>query len=105
MGRKLDRKISNEDQVVKALEEVSRGRASFSSVQLETMTFKEQVELMYSKTNILIGVHGAGLSHTVFLPPEVLLPSFVDRSCMRACAMVRVRWCAVRVRVRVGEFF
>ncbi|ELR16310.1 glycosyltransferase AER61, putative [Acanthamoeba castellanii str. Neff] len=73
MGRKLDRKISNEDQVVKALEEVSRGRASFSSVQLETMTFKEQVELMYSKTNILIGVHGAGLSHTVFLPPEAIL--------------------------------
>jgi hypothetical protein len=85
MGRQLDRKISNEDQVVKALKEVSRGRASFSSVQLETMTFKEQVELMYSKTNILIGVHGAGLSHTVFLPPEVLLP-YLD-----ACAMVRVR--------------
>jgi protein O-GlcNAc transferase len=80
MGRKLDRKISNEDQVVKALEEVSRGRASFSSVQLETMTFKEQVELMYSKTNILIGVHGAGLSHTVFLPPEAILIELLPES-------------------------
>jgi len=88
MGRQLDRKISNEDQVVKALKEVSRGRASFSSVQLETMTFKEQVELMYSKTNILIGVHGAGLSHTVFLPPEVLLP--LCRPLLDARAAVRV---------------
>lgn len=45
--------------------------AQFSTVVLEEMKFKEQVELMYSKTNILIGIHGAGLSHTIFLPPEV----------------------------------
>jgi capsular polysaccharide biosynthesis protein len=36
------------------------------------MTFKEQVELMYTRTNILIGAHGAGLTHAIFLPPEVM---------------------------------
>jgi hypothetical protein len=125
MGRSIDRKIDNEDQLVTAIKEVSNRRgtrtcnaivvvivilvpgahvvcarsvaaalaasaATFKSVQLETMTFKEQVELMYSQTNILIGVHGAGLSHTIFLPPEVLCGS---------CAYARVR---VRVR-RVGD--
>jgi protein O-GlcNAc transferase len=73
MGRSIDRKIDNEDQLVTAIKEVSNRRATFKSVQLETMTFKEQVELMYSQTNILIGVHGAGLSHTIFLPPEAIL--------------------------------
>jgi hypothetical protein len=99
MGCNIDRKIFNEGDLIKGLYDVSRGRgepdqtqcqceqssshacthvgwwwneASFKTVQLDSMTFKEQVELMYTRTNILIGAHGAGLTHAIFLPPEVM---------------------------------
>jgi hypothetical protein len=80
MGRSISRKIKNEKEVVSAIKEVSKGRASFRTLHLEELSFVEQLEVIYSQTNILIGVHGGGLAHTIFLPPEAILIELLPQS-------------------------
>jgi len=38
-------------------------------IELEDMAHREQLQII-RKTDILVGVHGAGLTHTLFLPPS-----------------------------------
>lgn len=38
-------------------------------IQIDKLSMKMQLQLI-SETDILIGMHGAGLSHTLFLPPH-----------------------------------
>ena len=40
---------------------------SIKGMQMDKLSMKEQVAII-SKTNILIGMHGAGMSHVLFLP-------------------------------------
>lgn len=40
--------------------------------EFENMSFKEQLELVHN-TDILVGVHGAGLTHGIFLRPNSAL--------------------------------
>ena len=55
------RRLANEDEIRRALEE--RG---VESVDAEELTFAEQVSLA-SRTEVLIGVHGAGLANMLFM--------------------------------------
>lgn len=62
------RKIANEPQ----LEATLRARnPSFRvrSVQLERLSVQQQLELVAS-TDVMLGMHGAGLTHAIFLPDK-----------------------------------
>jgi hypothetical protein len=64
--RRADRGISNLAELTDALASVPRLQTQV--VALETHPFKAQIETM-SKTACLIGMHGAGLTHMIFLRP------------------------------------
>ena len=58
------RRLVNEDEVWTLLQE-----AGFERVRMEDLTFDEQVALMH-QTEVLMGVHGAGLSNMTFCNPS-----------------------------------
>lgn len=61
----FERKISNEDEL---LEQIGNTLPNISvqGIQLDKLTMKMQLEIV-SKTDILIAMHGAGLTHLLFL--------------------------------------
>ena len=63
---RIQRKIANEDQL---LREANRTGlfSSITGIQLDNLSMKKQL-LFISNTDILAGMHGAGLTHTLFLP-------------------------------------
>lgn len=73
---RISRKFQNEEELVKIGHEVFP-YSHFKVADLATMSFREQLELMQS-TNILIGVHGAGLTQLLFLPDESIVIEFGD---------------------------
>lgn len=84
------RRILNEDEVIYALQ-------TFPEVQLTVaqyswdMSFLEQVEMSHN-TDIFIGMHGAGLTHALFLPDWALLFELYncgDRNCYQDLARLR----------------
>jgi len=66
--------------VWKAIKEVDEN-AIVNGVQLERLDFHDQIELI-SRTDMLIGMHGAGLSHILYLPQTSgvieLFPAYVS---------------------------
>lgn len=58
----LKRKIINEDELITLLHEFE-----FQVVQMENLPFKKQRHLM-RETNILLSIHGAGMTNMIFLP-------------------------------------
>lgn len=60
------RKITNEAELVWALQN-SNLVGNITAIQLDLLPMSEQLELVAS-ADILIGMHGAGLSHIMFLP-------------------------------------
>ncbi|ESO86798.1 hypothetical protein LOTGIDRAFT_128470 [Lottia gigantea] len=62
----VSRKIKNEQELVDHVSKLLPGH-DIKSLQLDKLTMQEQLKIV-SKTDILIGMHGAGLSHTLFLP-------------------------------------
>ena len=60
------RKIFNEAEMFNALYE-KYPNVCFNSILLETIPMKEQLKFI-CKTDILIAMHGAGLTHALFLP-------------------------------------
>lgn len=62
----IKRKISNQEEILKAVEEVFPGH-SVTGIQLDQYDMSDQVQWI-SQTDILVGMHGAGMSHVLFLP-------------------------------------
>ncbi len=65
-GRRLGRRIANEAGLVEAVQQVFPF-ARVEAVDLESLGLREQLERI-AKTDLLIGMHGAGLTHALFLP-------------------------------------
>ncbi|XP_060576003.1 uncharacterized protein LOC132733378 [Ruditapes philippinarum] len=60
------RKIQNEDKLLKKIKSYFNGH-NVKGLQIDKLSMQDQLAII-SKTDILIGMHGAGLSHTLFLP-------------------------------------
>ena len=55
-------------------------------------TFRDQMEVVREKTDILVGIHGAGLTHLLFLPNWAAVFELYhcdDPSCYRDLARLR----------------
>jgi len=70
------RRLVNEDEVFATL--LPYG---FEQVCMETLAFDEQVELM-SRSEIVLGAHGAGMTNLLFCPPAADLIEILDRGHM-----------------------
>jgi capsular polysaccharide biosynthesis protein len=66
------RRVVNEDEVVRSLE-----REGFSVVEGSRLSFAEQVEL-YADAEIVVGIHGAGLTNFMFAPPQAVIIEALD---------------------------
>ncbi|KAK7485098.1 hypothetical protein BaRGS_00023638, partial [Batillaria attramentaria] len=66
-GGSVSRKIFNENELMTEVKKVVAPGDKVQGLQLDALPMKQQLELIAS-TDILIGMHGAGLSHTLFLP-------------------------------------
>ncbi|KAL3851877.1 hypothetical protein ACJMK2_015576 [Sinanodonta woodiana] len=64
--RRNYRKIKNEEELVLALRKFYLDH-DVQGIQLDAIPMKEQLQWI-TKTDVLIGMHGAGLSHILFLP-------------------------------------
>ena len=64
----VSRKIKNEDALISGVKDLLPGH-DVRGIQIDKLTMKLQLQLI-SETDILIGMHGAGLSFTLFLPPH-----------------------------------
>lgn len=60
----------------KLLAKVTKARA----VTLSTMTITEQLQLIHN-TDLLVGMHGAGLILSIFLPPKALVIEMLPKYC------------------------
>ena len=67
-GGLVHRKFKNEAEILSTINSVLEGH-TVKAVVLEEMGMKEQLSL-FTKTDMLIGMHGAGMAHTMFLPPH-----------------------------------
>lgn len=65
-GGLVHRKFKNEDEILSTVRSVLPGH-TVKSVVLEDMSMKDQL-LLFTKTDILMGMHGAGMAHVMFLP-------------------------------------
>lgn len=63
---KLSRKISNEMELLQYVS-VSMPEATVNAIQTDELNMQQQLQCIVG-TDVLVGMHGAGLSHVVFLP-------------------------------------
>ncbi|KAL4226680.1 hypothetical protein ACF0H5_014661 [Mactra antiquata] len=74
---RVSRKIKNEEEMLDAIK-VLLPSHNVKGSQIDLLDMDKQLELI-AKTDILIGMHGAGLSHTLFLPQHAgLVELFPD---------------------------
>ncbi|KAI7786177.1 glycosyltransferase family 61 protein [Diaporthe eres] len=99
--RKKNRKFMSLDRWVPILKE-RYPQATIDVVDFADISVEEQLRLVQS-TDILMGHHGAALTHTIFLSPEStvveILPRYFDQHGFRATAALRgVQYIAGRGR-------
>lgn len=88
IDRRTKRKLINQDQYIERLKS-ELPHVDINVVDFATLSFKEQLRIVQD-TDILIGVHGAGLTHEMFLQPGStvveILPPNVDHKGFRNLA-------------------
>lgn len=62
----MGRQVTNEGELMTAMKRFAGVEPAL--VDFAQLTFEEQLEMM-TKTDILVGMHGAALTHALFLPP------------------------------------
>ena len=76
--RKLGRVIRNDNEVVSALKELENesynngAKVKFQDVDFNLLSFEDQIKVDL-KTDIMIGPHGAGLMHNIFMRDRAIL--------------------------------
>jgi len=75
----IRRKILNEDQVERLLKNFG-----FEIICLEDYNFEEQIQ-MFSHSEIVIGIHGAGLANMIFLPKDCFVLELQRRLTWSTC--------------------
>ncbi|CAH1800308.1 unnamed protein product [Owenia fusiformis] len=70
-GGKIDRKILNEDELLQAMRTIDTVH-KVEGIQFDQRSMGIQLNYI-TNADLLIGMHGAGLSHTLFLPPHSAL--------------------------------
>lgn len=60
----------DENRIINSLQSIST--IIFKDVYMEDLSFKEQIQLAYD-TDVMIGIHGNGLTHSLFMKPHKLL--------------------------------
>ena len=70
----VHRKFHNEQEIVASVQKVFR-TARVSTVILEKMTMAMQLDVM-TRTDVLVGMHGAGMTHVLFLPEHAVTIEF-----------------------------
>lgn len=80
---RVNRQISNEYELLSSTRRLLSNTSVVQGVQLETLSMAEQLELV-AHSDVLLGMHGAGLMHAVFLPRHgglvELFPSYWPRT-------------------------
>ena len=66
MGGTIKRKIENEEDIIESVRQKFPSH-TISGVQLDSFSFRKQLEII-ANTDVLIGMHGAGLTMSLFLP-------------------------------------
>ena len=79
----------------------------FDFVYLEDLTVKEQLTQLIN-TNILVGVHGAGLSWCIFMSPGTLLLEIYPGCCntdnyIRWCNLIDVKYERMEGTIESGD--
>ncbi|KAJ9639562.1 hypothetical protein H2199_006597 [Coniosporium tulheliwenetii] len=102
VDRRKTRKLRNQDAMLKALQRrFPAPDFHIQAVDLAHLSFGEQIEIM-ARTDVLAAVHGAGLTHAMFLPPEAsvveMLPpafghkGFRNLAKLRGCGILVEGW-------------
>ncbi len=68
----LRRLITNNDQIYHYLSQILNSTYHLQQVELENMKFKDQCKL-FDSAALVIGLHGAGLTNTVWMQPQTCL--------------------------------
>ncbi|KAH9508190.1 hypothetical protein Btru_054964 [Bulinus truncatus] len=88
------RKFDNEEEMVDQVKKTLGESSDVTGIQLDSMSITSQLKAI-SKCDILIGMHGAGLSHILFLPASSGIiefkPSYSNPSLQHFEAMARWR--------------
>jgi hypothetical protein len=74
----VQRKIANEEELISSLS-TRRRNLRVRGVQIDKYSMTDQLK-MAAESDILVGMHGAGLSHTLFLPRHGALVELVSLS-------------------------
>jgi len=64
---RLKRKIANENELVSSIAARHQDTYRARGLQLDTLPFDEQLRVV-GETDVMIGMHGAGLSHVTVMP-------------------------------------
>ena len=103
------RKFYNDEELIDALKSSYR-HVRIQQVYLEELSLEKQLSLI-TRTDVLIGMHGAGLTHALFLPPHAgvieLIPKYwnkADRHFKGICRWRHLRYIRWRNEDQSNEF-
>ena len=104
------RQIANVNDLVDALKATGAYDVTVAQFTHHHPSFREQMKLVRENTDILVGIHGAGLTHLLFLPNWAAVFELYhcdDPSCYRDLARLRgvkhIAWTNESLVYHIGE--